>query len=146
MPYISGTIHRMIFTDGTHVKYDNISRFFFIYFKFLFLGSIVGWCERAKNGKMAKRLCLSYSISQEACIIWLSILIHICKMMISSDGPKWQKFCLSHSVHQELYIIWLWFLVQMCKMMISPASFFIFFKILIFWVFRGRGKRAKNDP
>ena len=47
-----------------------------------------------------------------------------------------QKFCLSHCVSQELYIIWLWFLVHTCEMMISPANF-LFFKILIFGVFKG---------
>ena len=52
-----------------------------------------------------------------------------------------KKFCLSHCMSQEPYIIWLWFLVYMCKMMISPANF-LFFKILIFGVFRGvKGKK-----
>ena len=44
-----------------------------------------------------------------------------------------KKFCLSHFVSQETYIIVI--LLHMCKM-ISPAIFFNFFKILIFWDFR----------
>ena len=48
-----------------------------------------------------------------------------------------------------LKISYLWglFLASIkCKMNISAAIFFIFFKILIFPVFRGVGKSAENDP
>ena len=97
---------------------------------------------------------LKHCISWEAYIIWSWILVHMCKMMISHDvsfqffkilivqvvgGVKGQKmfkkFCPSYLVSQELYIVWLWFLVHICKM-ISPALFFHFCKILIFFVFR----------
>ena len=49
---------------------------------------------------------------------------------------KDKTFCLSHSISQELCIIRLSFVVHMYKMIISPGVFFIFFKILIFWVVR----------
>ena len=47
-----------------------------------------------------------------------------------------KKLCLSHSRSKEAYIIWLWFLVRIYKMITFPDAFFIFFKILIFRVFR----------
>ena len=86
-------------------------------------------------------------------------LVHKCEMMTSLDaflsfskfwfsglsageggwraknGPNLQKI-ISQSISQEPCLIWLCFLVHMCKMMISPAIFFSFFKILIFWVFQ----------
>ena len=49
------------------------------------------------------------------------------------------------SVSQEPYIIWLSFMVHMCKKLISWDGVFIFFKILIFSVVRGR-KVQKNGP
>ena len=52
---------------------------------------------------------------------------------------------LSHSVSQELYLMWrFWFLVHMCKMMISPAIFYNFFTIVIFWVFQSSSINAKR--
>ena len=55
-----------------------------------------------------------------------------------------RQFCQSHSVSQEPYIVWLWFLVHMCKWWYLQ-QIFSFFKILIFWVFRG-DKRSKKWP
>ena len=102
-------------------------------------------------------------MSQEAYIIWLWFLEHMCKMMTSQmlflcfksfdyrscQGRGWgqrtentqnyKKLCLSHFVSQEPYLIWLWFLVRMCKMMIFLAVFLIFFKIQIFWVLGKEG-------
>ena len=102
-----------------------------------------------------KNLFLSHFISQEPYIIWLSFMVHLCKMMMSpgvffsvfqkflfsgllggkkaKNSPKLQKGCLSHSISQEPYIIWLPFVVYECKMMISPGVFSHFYKILIFW-------------
>ena len=107
-----------------------------------------------------KKVCpLQHSISQEPFIIWLSFMIHICKMIISSGvvfifskfwfygsiGGKTVKgrktvqndknFSMSRTISQEPYIIWLSFMVQMCKMIISPD---VFFK-LKFWFFRLSG-------
>ena len=62
--------------------------------------------------------------------------------------PKMTKNSVSLTLYsKEPYTIWLWILVHMRKMILSPAIFFIFPKILIFWVFRGGGggKRGKND-
>ena len=104
--------------------------------------------KRAKNGpKWRKILSIALHIWKPY-VIWLSFIVNICKMIISSSaffhffkilifwvcmGVKGQKtvhndktFCLLHSISQETYIIWLWFLVHMCKMTISPANFFIF--------------------
>ena len=55
-----------------------------------------------------------------------------------------KKLYLSHSFSQEQYIIWLWFLVHKCKWWYLQ-QIVSFFKILIFEVLRGRGKRVKND-
>ena len=101
-----------------------------------------------------KKFCLPHLISQEPYIIWLSFMVHMCKMIILPDfffiffkilifwvvsGVKWQKtvqndkkFCLSLFISQKPYIIWLSFMVHMCKMIISSEFFFIFSK---FWYF-----------
>ena len=105
-----------------------------------------------------KKFCLLHFISQEPYIIWLSFMVHICKMIIFSSvlfifskilifwilkGLKGQKmvqndkrFCLLHAISQEPYIIWLSFIVEICKIIIPPVVF-LNFKILIFWVVRG---------
>ena len=103
-----------------------------------------------------RKFCPLHSMSQEPYIIWLSFLVHICKMVISPGvffchffkilillivcGVKGQWMtkndkilCLSHPVSEEPYIIWLWFLVHKSKVVISPAKFFYLFKVLIFW-------------
>ena len=166
--HISRTIHHMIFICGAQVWNDNISRHVFSFFK-----NFDFWVvRRVKGQKMAqnnKKLYLSHSISHEAYIIWLWFMVQKCKMMTSPDAffifsnilfylvvsrVKGQKMTrkdkkiLSHSVSQELYLIWLWFLVHVCKMMMPSTIFFILFKFLVFWVFRGvgvGGKKAKND-
>ena len=56
----------------------------------------------------------------------------------------------SHSISKKPYVIWFWFSVHMCKMMVSPVMFFYFFKILVFWVSRGKlgvwgGGGGQND-
>ena len=103
---------------------------------------------------------LSHSISQETYILWLSFMVHICKMIISPgsfliiwkfwffslSGSKRAKKCskvtnivchapyLSNHTSHDL----LWY---KCKMITSPGIFFIFSK---FW-FSGLlgGKKAK---
>ena len=133
-------------------------------FPFHFFKVFIFWVFRVLKGqKMVqndKKFCLSLSISQEPCIIWLSFIVHICKMIICSGifffhffkilifqvvrgvnvqkmVQNYKKFCPSHSISQELYIIWLSFMVHMCKMIISPDVFFHFFKVLIFWFVSG---------
>ena len=82
-----------------------------------------------------KKFCRSCSISQEP-HIWLSFMVHICKMIISpgvflvvfqnfdflgcQEGWKGKKmpkmtifFCLSGLIFQELYIIWSSYMVHM---------------------------------
>ena len=48
---------------------------------------------------------------------------------------------ISGTIQHDYY---LWY-IHLCKMMISPGVFFIFFKILIFWIVKGlKGqKRSK---
>ena len=94
------------------------------------------------------KLCLLHSISQEAYIIWLWFLVHICTVMTYPVAfffifskfcflrVRWvkgrkiaqnnKKFCLSDFLSQQPYLVWLWFLLHMCKMMISPGIFFSF--------------------
>ena len=141
----------------------------------VFRGGGGGGVKGQKIVQNEKKLCLSHSISQDPYIIWLSFMVHLCKIMISpyvfflrffqilifgingakkgKKGSKWQ-LCLSHSMSQEAYIIWSWFLVHMCKMMTSADAFVIFPK---FW-FSVKSfdfhfskvlifcKRAKNGP
>ena len=105
-----------------------------------------------------KKFSLVHFISQEPYIIWLSFMVHFCKMMISpgvfffffhffkililwvvrgckwaKNDPKWEKILsvvvlISGIIHHMIFIM-----VLMLKMII-PRSFFYFSKILIFWV------------
>ena len=133
---------------------------FFIFSKFWFLGLLGG--KRAKSDPNWQKILSVDSISQEPYIIWLSFMVHICKMIISSGtffifskfwffgsivGVKGQKtvqngkkLCMLCFTSQEPHFIWLSFMVQMCKI-ISPGVIFIF-KILIFGVVRAwKGKK-----
>ena len=112
-----------------------------------------------------KKLCPLHSISQQLYIIWLSFMVHICKMIIvfrwsfpflkilifwvhgvgeQKTVQNDKKCCLSRSISAEPYIIWLLFMVHIYKMIMSPGSFY-FFKILIFRVVRGV-KGQKKSP
>ena len=98
-----------------------------------------------------KTFCVLCFISQELYIIWLTFIVHMCKMVISPPffkfflnfdfmgcwGVKGQDKKLSVALHISGAIIILSFMVHMCKMITSPGAFFHFFKILIFWVMRG---------
>ena len=131
---------------------------FLIFSKFWFFGLLGG--KRAENGpKWQKILSVTYSISQEPYIIWLSFMVPMCKKIISLGvflffrififrvvkGQKMvhndKKFCALRFVSQEPYIIWLSFMLHLCKMIKCPGNFFICLKILIFWVVRGGGGR-----
>ena len=79
--YISGTIHHMIVIYGTHV-WNDISWHFFHFFK-----SLIFWVVRRVKGQKTvqnnKKFCPYCSISQEPYIMWLSFMLHMCKMIIS---------------------------------------------------------------
>ena len=122
---------------------------FFIFSKFWFSGLLGG--KRAKTVQNGKKFCLSHSISQEWYIIWLSFMVHKCKMIMSpgiffifskfwfsgllggkrakmvQNGKKLSLWC---SISQKPYIIWLSFMVHICKMIISPGAFLNFLKFL----------------
>ena len=131
--WLSFIVHmcKMIITPGS----------FFIFFKILIFWVVKG----KKTVQNDKKFFPLHSMSQEQYIIWLSFMIHVCKMIISSGvflyfhnlifwvhrGVKGQKtvqndkkFCLLHSISQKRYIIWLSFMVQMWKMTISPGAGF----------------------
>ena len=122
---------------------------FFQFFKILIF-RVVREVKVQKTVQNDKKFCPSRFISEEPYIIWLSFMVHLCKMTISPcvsfhffkilifwvvKGVKEQKmaendkqFCLLYSISHEPYIIWLSFLVHICKMIISSGVFFIFSK------------------
>ena len=84
-------------------KNDNISSYFFHFFRILILQVVRGGGEEGgvKGQKLAqsdKRLSLSNSMSQELCLIGLWFLVHLCKMMI---------FCAVFSFFQKILIFWI---------------------------------------
>ena len=128
---------------------DNISWIFFFFFilsKFWFSMIFVG----LKGQKIVpKKLCPLHLISKEPYIIWLSFVVHKCKLMISPGffffnfdfsvkGQKMvqneKRFCLLYSISQEPYIIWLSLAVDKCKMIISSGFFFSFCQNFVFLV------------
>ena len=102
---------------------------FSIFFKIL-----IFWVHSGVKGqKMVwndKKLCLSHSISQEPYIIWLSLVVQMCKMIMSlgvffqcdnfdfpdcqgaeraKNDPKWQKFLsvtpfISGTIYHMIFI------------------------------------------
>ena len=117
-----------------------------------------------KNGpKWQKILSIAHSISQEPCIIWLSFMGHMCKVIKPPGGffifsnfnflgwlggksanmvQNYKKSCPLHSISEEPWLIYV------CKMIISSVVLnFFFLKILIFLVHRRvKGqKRVQND-
>ena len=81
--HISGTIRHMIVIYGTHVWNDNVFSYFFRFFKILILWVFRG-VKVQKVVQNDKKFCPSCSIFQEPYIIWLSFMVRMCKMMISS--------------------------------------------------------------
>ena len=130
---------------------------FFILSKCWFFG-ILGRGE-AKGQKMAqndKKLCPLHSISQEPYIICLSIMVRMCKMIISlsvssskfwftgfsgglkcKKGQKWQKRLSVAPYISGTYIIWSLFMVHICKMINISKCFFHFLIIMIFGIISG---------
>ena len=84
--HISGSIHHVIVIFGAHVSNDDISRYFFYFSKILIFlvvsggGGGVKWQKMAQN---VKTFCVSHFVSQELYLIWLWVLVHLCKMRIS---------------------------------------------------------------
>ena len=135
----------MIVVYGTHASNDIISRWFFHFFKILIF-QVTGVVKGQEMVQNDKEFCPSCLISQEPYIMWLSFMVHLCKMIISPGvfiifsifwffgllGGKSvktvqnKKFCLSRFISQEPYIIWLSFMVHLCKMIIYLDVFFIF--------------------
>ena len=72
----------MIVVLGAHVYNDDISIYFFHFFKILIFLVVrrVKWQKMAQNDKKFR---LSHSISQELYLIWLWFLAHLYKIMIS---------------------------------------------------------------
>ena len=116
---ISGTIHHWIVIYGTQVSNDNVPGCFFQFFNILIF-QVVRELKWEKTVQNDKKFCPSCFIYQEPYIIWLSFMVHMCKMIISPDlfhfykilifwvrGVKRQKivqndrkFCLSHLIYQ----------------------------------------------
>ena len=61
----------------TYVKWY-LQAFFSTFSKFLIRG-----VKGQKSVKSDKKFCLSHFLSQELCIIWLSFVVHLCKIIIS---------------------------------------------------------------
>ena len=103
----------------------------FIFFK-IYIFWVVREVNRPKMVQNDKKFCLSCFISQELYIIWLSFVVHMCKMMISpgflfiffkififrvyspeskqtKNGWKWQKiqsimFHISGTIQHMIFI------------------------------------------
>ena len=75
--YISGTIPAMIVIYGTLVWNDNTSWQFSHFWKILIIWVVRGvkWQKMFQNDK---KFHLSYSISQEPYMIWLSFMVYVC--------------------------------------------------------------------
>ena len=81
--HISGTIHHMIAIFGKNMYSDNISAgACFIFFKNLFF-LIVRGVKGQKMSQKNKNFCRSHSVSQEPYIMWIWVLVHLCKTMTS---------------------------------------------------------------
>ena len=150
---------------STHLSNDTIFRCVFHFFKILIFWVHTG-VKVQKMFQNDKKSCLLLSISQEPYIIWLSLMVQICKMICpgvffnfkilifqvvrglkeQKNGPKWQKFLsVAPYISGTINDLHLWY-IYVYKRIISPGIFFIFLKILIFGIIRGDGKRAKNGP
>ena len=104
----------------------------FHFFKILIL-----WVHREVKGQKTvqnnKKFYLPCPIPQESCIIWLSFMVQMCKIISpgaffnyevlifrivtglkkQQTGQNDKYFCLSHLIFQEPYIIWSSFMVHM---------------------------------
>ena len=148
MIFIYAFMVQMIISPGIFFSFFILSKFWFSRFLGRGWGRGRGGGGSSKGQKIVhKKLCPLHLISKEPYIIWLSFMVHKCKLMISPGGffqnfdfsvkghkmvQNEKRFCLFNTISQEPYIIWLSFVVGKCKMIISPGVFFIFSK---FWFF-----------
>ena len=69
-----------------HMSNRIISPGLFLHLFQIFIFGVKSGVKGQKMAQSDKKLCLSYFISQEACIIWLLFLLYMCKMMTSPDA------------------------------------------------------------
>ena len=152
-----------------HTSYD--CDFWYIYVKWWHLQMIFSFFQNLVRGLNGKKMaqndknCLSHSVSQEPYLIWLWFLVHMCKMVTSPDAffifsESWFGGLLGgwggwvNGKNDKKYVwltLYLWNRTSYdCGFSLTCVKWWFlqqFFKILIFWVFRGgECKRAKNDP
>ena len=75
--------------------------FLFIFSKFWFCRFLMG--KRTKNDLKRQKICQFHSISQKPYIIWLSCMVHFCKMTIS---PGVFFFVCFFSISQNVFTFW----------------------------------------
>ena len=144
----------------TCVKWWDLQEFFFIFSKIL-----IFWVVRGvKMQKMVQNdIKISLlQVSQEPYIMWLSFMVHMCKMISPGfffvfskfwffgwEGKKWSRMtkhsvCRGYLRNHTSYDCHLWYT---CVKWYLQVFFCHFFKILIFWVVRGvKGKKTvQND-
>ena len=81
--HISGIIHCMIVIYGTHICKMIISPCLFLIFsKFWFFG-LLGGIKGQKTIQNDNKLSVLRSIFQEPYIVWLSFIVHMCRMITS---------------------------------------------------------------
>ena len=149
--------------SGTHTSYDfhlciygtndNISRSFFFHFIKILILRVFRERGGSKGKKIIhKKLCPLHLVSKEPYIIWLSFVVHKCKLMNSpgffhskflffskraKNGPKWEKILpvelhISGSIHhmilhlifqESLFVVHLW----------KRKYLLLFFSVSNFW-------------
>ena len=83
---------------GIHVQNDNISRCFFQFFR-ISIFQVVRWLKGQKMVQNDKKFCLLHFISHELYIMWLSFIVCIRKIIISSGVLLiFPKFWFSGSI------------------------------------------------
>ena len=89
----------------TCVKWWYLQAFFFFFIYIFGFSWLLGREKGKKWPQMTKKFCLLHFISQKPYIIWLSFMVHLCKMMMSPEvffnfsqfwfsrllGPKQEK-------------------------------------------------------
>ena len=83
MPYLRNSTALSHDFQCTCVKWRYLQGFFSVFKNFDFSG-----CSEVKVKKTVqndRKFCLLHSISEKPCIIWLSFMVNICKMIISSS-------------------------------------------------------------
>ena len=113
----------------------------FPFFSKFWFGGLLGCVKGQKIAQNDKTFCLLCSISQEPYIMWLSFVVHKCKMISpgifyitfskfwfgllwGTKGEKWPKM-LKKPVLGTIHHI-SWFMVHMCERTIPPGVFYIF--------------------